>query len=168
MKKISFVIAISVLILSGCELIEDIFCNYERVEWINPDVECCSVEDPLNNLAWLNDWYENSYFKKEIDYPTYEIIYLFRNDSTLDDFIVTKTFGTNYTSYFHLYTCEGERLDEGRYYDYNSDYANPDILYQKSKMNKPISYCESCDYFFENHTLIDTIAYFYVKRTLKK
>lgn len=174
MKRLFF-IALSILTLTGCELIEKIIgYDYERVKWINPDVECCGVKDPLNNLAWLNDWYKNSYFNKKNDYPTYEIIYLFHNDSTLDDFIVTKTFGYNYSNYFQLFTCKGEWLDEGRYYDYNSDYANPDILYQKSKMNEdkdsnvPIPYCESCDFFFETHTLVDTIAYFYVKRTQKK
>ena len=165
MKKLIFFISLSMLILVGCEK------RYERTIWVNPDVECCGVKDPLNNLEWLNNWYEDSYFNREIDYPTYEIIYLFCNNNTFDNFIVTKTFGTNYDNYFQLFTCDGEWIDEGRYLNYNSDYSNPDVLYQETQINvskyTSIPECQLCDDFFENHTLVDTIAYFYVKQIKK-
>ena len=50
MKKLIFFISLSVLILVGCEE-----KKYECTStWINPDVECCGVSDPINNLEWLN------------------------------------------------------------------------------------------------------------------
>ena len=94
MKKLIFFISLSLLILVGCER------NYERTIWVNPDVECCGVKDPLNNLEWLNSWYRSSYFNVIINYPTYQIVYIFNNDSTSEDFIVTRTFGNSYNNYF--------------------------------------------------------------------
>ena len=61
MKQCIFVIAFfCVLIFAGCER------NYERTIWVNPDVECCGIKDPLNNLEWLKEWYEDSYFNEEL------------------------------------------------------------------------------------------------------
>ncbi len=159
MKKLIFFISLFLLTLMGCER------NYERTIWINPDVECCGVKDPINNLEWLTEWYEDSYFNRVINYPTSQIIYLFSNDTTFEHFVVTKTFGNNYGNYFQIFTCDGELLDEGRYYnyDYDSDYVNIDILYSKKQMIM-VPYCELCSDFFENHILIDTIAYIYVKQ----
>ena len=49
MKRLFF-ISLSLLILVGCEE-----KKYECTStWINPDVECCGVSDPINNLEWLN------------------------------------------------------------------------------------------------------------------
>lgn len=164
MKKLIFitiVIVFFLFFLAACGLIE---FNYKRTIWINPDVECCGVKDPINNLEWLTEWYEDSYFNIVINYPTSQIIYLFSNDTTFEHFVVTKTFGNNYDNYFQIFTCDGELLDEGRYYnyDYDSDYVNIDILYSKKQMIM-VPYCELCSDFFENHILIDTIAYLYVK-----
>ncbi len=155
MKKLIFFISLSLLTLVGCEK------HYERTIWVNPDVECCGVKDPLNNLEWLNDWYKDSHFNREISYPTYQIVYLFYNDSTLEHFIVTKTSNSNFDNYFQLFTCDGYLMDKGKYLNYDLDYTNPDILYQKSQI--PIPRCLLCGDFFENHILVDTIAYLYVK-----
>ena len=49
MKRLFFIL-LSLLILVGCEE-----KKYECTStWINPDVECCGVSDPINNLEWLN------------------------------------------------------------------------------------------------------------------
>ena len=160
MKKLIFLISLSLLILVGCERKRSEH-NYERTIWVNPDVECCGVKDPLNNLEWLNHWYKYSYFNITIDYPIYQVVYLFSNDSTLDNFVVTRTFGNNYDNYFNLFTCDGDLIDKGEYVNYNFDYTNLYVLYQKSQI--PIPQCLLCDDFFENHTLIDTIAYLHVK-----
>ena len=161
MKKLIFFISLSLLILVGCER------NYERTIWVNPDVECCGVKDPLNNLEWLNSWYRSSYFNVIINYPTYQIVYIFNNDSTSEDFIVTRTFGNNYNNYFLLYTCNGDLIDFGTYNDYNYYYTNPNIQFQNSQIeghqNIPVSKCEICSDFFEHHTLIDSIAFLWVK-----
>ena len=54
MKQHIFVLAFFCsLIFIGCERER----NYERTTWVNPDVECCGVKDPLNNLEWLNERY---------------------------------------------------------------------------------------------------------------
>ena len=81
MKKSIFIIAIFALIsLAGCE--KNCEKNYERTIWVNPDVECCGVKDPLNNLVWLKEWYEDSYFNKgkRLDYEKYaEFIFVYEN-----------------------------------------------------------------------------------------
>lgn len=157
MKKLIFFISLSLLILVGCEK------EYERTIWVNPDVECCGVKDPLNNLEWLNIWYEDSYFNEEneLDYQSYGFIYVFKNDSTSENFVVTKTYKYN-TNWFQLYTCDGELIDEGIYWDYNLEYANPDVLFSKSQTSLPP--CQLCDYFFATNTLIDTLSYFYTQQ----
>ena len=162
MKKLIFFISLSLLTLVGCEK------NYERTIWVNPDVECCGVKDPLNNLEWLNNWYRYSYFNVIINYPTYQIVYLFSNDTTLENFIVTRTFGNNYSNFFELFTCDGEYIDSGRYNDYNNYYTDPNIKYQKIQIddtqNIPIPSCDACGDFFKYHTLVDSMAYLYVKQ----
>ena len=155
MKKLIFFISLSLLALVGCER------NYERIIWVNPDVECCGVKDPLNNLEWLNERYMNSFFYKEYNAPSYGYIYIFRNDSTLENFIVTRIYGTLTKHYFELFTCDGKIIDEGYYVDYNNDYTNPDIKYTRE--NTGIRLCSECEEFFQNHTLIDTIYYFHTK-----
>ena len=158
MKQYIFVIAFfCVLIFAGCERER----NYERTTWVNPDVECCGVKDPLNNLEWLNERYVNSFFYKEYNNPSYGFIYIFRNDSTLENFIVTRIYGTSTRHYFELFTCDGNIIDEGFYINYNNDYTNPDVGYDRE--NVSIIMCEECEEFFKNHTLIDTIYYFYTK-----
>ena len=155
MKKLIFFISLFLLALVGCER------NYERTIWVNPDVECCGVKDPLNNLEWLKERYINSFFYKEYNAPSYGYIYIFRNDSTLENFIVTRLYGTLTRHYFELFTCDGNIIDEGYYVDYNNDYTNPDIKYTRE--NSGIRLCFECEEFFQNHTLIDTIYYFHTK-----
>ena len=157
MKKLIFFISLSMLILVGCEK------RYERTIWVNPDVECCGVKDPLNNLEWLNNWYEDSSFNEnnELNYLSYGFIFVFRNDSTLENFVVTRIYKYN-TNWFQLYTCKGDLIDEGIYFDYNSEFANPDVLFSKSQM--PLPPCQLCDNFFTTNTLIDTLSYFYTQQ----
>ena len=129
MKKLIFFISLSMLILVGCEK------NYERTIWVNPDVECCGVKDPLNNLEWLNNWYKDSYFNEdnELDYQSYGFIYVFENDSTSENFIVIRNLiYESLPCRFWLYTCEGEFIDGGYYYDYDSKniFSNENLLIQ--------------------------------------
>ncbi|MBR5238104.1 MAG: hypothetical protein IKV26_05260 [Paludibacteraceae bacterium] len=165
MKKLIFFISLSMLILVGCE-------RYERTIWVNPDVECCGVKDPLNNLEWLKEWYSGSYFNaNRVLYEScYWFIYVFENKETSENFIVFKDneILTEHP-YFVLYSCDGKIIDKGNYYDLNSDYANPNIQFVSPDspiIVEPIP-CPSCKEFFENHVLIDTIAYFYTDN-LKK
>ena len=167
MKRLIFFISLSLLILVGCEGEH----NYERTIWVNPDVECCGVKDPLNNLEWLNNWYDSSFFNEdnELERHSYGFIYVFENDSTLENFIVTRINKYNNSSdWFQLYTCNGNLIDEGVYWDYNLEYANPDVLFQNSKNQySPPRGCVMCGVFFETHALVDTMAYFYTNKFLK-
>ena len=164
MKRLFF-ITLSILTLTGCELIGKIIgYDYERVKWINPDVECCGVKDPLNNLAWLNDWYKNSYFNEEseLNYQSYGFIYVFENDSTLENFIVIRNLiYESLPCRFWLYTCEGEFIDGGYYYDYDSK-----NIFSNDVNAIPLPPCDYCDEFFQTHILVDTIAYFYTNKFL--
>ena len=166
MKKLIFFILLSLLILVGCEGEH----NYERTIWVNPDVECCGVKDPLNNLEWLKTWYGNSYFNanRVLYRSCYWFIYVFKNKETSENFIVFKNNEVlTEHPYFILHSCDGKIIDEGNYSDLNSDYANPNPNMQFVSPNPPTIVeprpCSSCDEFFENHTLIDTIAYLHVK-----
>ena len=169
MKRAIFVIAFfCMLIFAGCERER----NYERTIWVNPDVECCGVKDPLNNLEWLKEWYHSSYFNtNRVLYEScYWFVYVFENKETSENFIVFKDneFLTEHP-YFVLHSCDGKIIDEGNYFDLNLDYANPNIQFVSSvspTIIEPIP-CLSCKDFFENHVLIDTIAYFYTNN-LKK
>ncbi len=144
-------------LLVGCER------NYERTIWINPDVECCGVKDPLNNIEWLKWKYDFSYFDEDdvIYRSYYYYIYIFKSDSTNEEFIVTRENIINEKKpEFVLYSCNGEIIDKGYYQDYDSEYANPDIHFVTPTYYE-IKPCYSCDEFFKTHTLVDTIAYVY-------
>ena len=161
MRKLVFFISLSLLTLVGCEN------KYEYTIWINNDAECCGVKDPLNNLEWLKRWYNDSYLggypKGYFDTSVYQIVYLFHNDSTLQDCIITRTFCDNYKNYFEIFSCDGYLIDHGRY---NYDYTKLDIKIQKTKtdasQNIPsVEECNLCNYFLKTYTLVDTIAYIY-------
>ena len=51
MKKLIFIFSLSALILVGCEK------HYECTIWVNTDVECCNVKNPIDNLEWLKELY---------------------------------------------------------------------------------------------------------------
>ena len=75
MKKLIFLILLSLLILVGCERKRSEH-NYERTIWVNPDVECCGVKDPLNNLGWLKE--ESRFYEYNEAPPTnYNYIFYF-------------------------------------------------------------------------------------------
>ena len=163
MKKSIFIIAIFALIsLAGCE--KNCEKNYERTIWVNPDVECCGVKNPLNNLEWLKEWYEDSYFNKgkRLDYEKYaEFIFVYENDSNKNEMIVRKVIYNNTMDWYYVYYCDGEWLTAGTYYD-NYTYE----LSQKDSLN--IQYtstdCPLCEEFFSTHTLTDTIAVLYTDK----
>ena len=99
-------------------------------------MRCCEVEDPLNNLKWLNSVYHNSYTygsqATTLSYSYYYFIYVFKNDSTNEEFVVTKEDLNNSSKpTFALYSCDGKIIDKGYYQDYDSEYANPDIQFVK-------------------------------------
>ncbi len=169
MKRLIFFIPLFLFMLVGCEKkrsennsnpIEKPI-EYERTVWINPDVECCGVKDPLNNLGWLRDIYDirlNQY--KQLNTSSYEYIFLFKNDSNSVDYIVRKTnMGQN--SWFGLYECNGIVVDSGIF---SKDLLmNRDHKLSKSQLEEPADDCDLCEDFFNNHTLIDTIAYLIVE-----
>ena len=162
MKRLIFFIPLFLFMLVGCERERNYERNYERTIWINPDVECCGVKDPLTNLEWLKEWYEFSLSieENELSYPIYGFIYIFKNYCTSENFIVTRVYQAYHGSWFKLSTCDGEIIDEGIYWNYNFDFAH-DVNFSKQKL--AAEPCDSCDSFFEKHILADTIAYFYTE-----
>ena len=73
MKRLIFFIPLFLFMLVGCEKkrsennsnpIEKPI-EYERTVWINPDVECCGVKDPINNLGWLKEASEFDEYKNQ-------------------------------------------------------------------------------------------------------
>lgn len=159
MKQHIFVIAFfCALIFAGCERER----NYERTIWVNPDVECCGVKDPLNNLEWLRQTaYFNDYETASYSFSNY--ILLLKNNTTHENFIVTNT--DNGTNWIIIYDCDGNMIGGGQYfYNYkNSNKINQVEKAYKLRQNDPAQPCEICDEFFKTHTLTDTIAYFIVE-----
>ena len=154
MKKLIFFISLSMLILVGCEK------NYERTIWINPDVECCGVKDPLNNLEWLT---QTAYFDeyKTASFSFFNCILLFENDTTHENFIVTNT--KTSVNWVIIYDCNGDIIDGGAYNYTNSNKIKYIKNSDNSELAGPAQPCRTCDEFFKTHTLVDSIAYFIVK-----
>ena len=165
MKKLMFFVLLSLFLFVGCEK------RYERTIWVNSDVECCGVKDPLRNLLWLKEWYIDSYFYEgnELDHHSYGFVYVFENDSTSEKFVVTRIDKyNNFPDWFQLYTCDVNLIDEGVYWDYSSEYANPDVVFQKFNIQHiEARECVACYEFFDTHTLVDTMAYNYTDKFLK-
>jgi hypothetical protein len=158
MKRHIFVIAFFCsLIFAGCERERNEKIEYERTIWVNPDVECCGIKDPLNNLEWLKElYYGNSYFKKcQESTSPYGFIYVFTNDSTQENYIVENHHST--ISWITIYNCDGSMLDGGYYNFQNKIIEESNFVETKSGPEE----CRSCDEFFRTNTLIDTIAYYY-------
>ena len=149
MKKFIFFISLSLLILVGCEK------RYERTIWVNPDVECCGVKDPLNNLEWLK---ESSRFDEYIDRSSsdYNFIFLFRNIETQKNHIVVNYYSR--VSWVSIYDCEGNLIGGGGY----SILKRVQIVNREFLSESPEP-CDTCGEFFQTHVLIDTIAYSDVK-----
>ena len=164
MKKLLFFISLVMFALVGCERERNYERNYERTIWINLDVECCGVKDPLNNLEWLKEWYEDSYFNEEkvLDYEEYaEFIFVYENDSSKEDMIVRKIIYNNTMDWYYIYYCDGEWLTDGTYYG-----ENINRVLQKNDFNAQYisTECPLCEEFFNTHVLIDTIAVLYTDK----
>ena len=160
MKKLIFFISLSMLILVGCEGER----NYERTIWVNPDVECCGVKDPLNNLEWLKEWYSGSYFNEErgLVYEKYaEFIFVYNNKSSTDQMIVRKVNYHNTIDWYYVYYCNGEILTDGTYYDKN---IQKSLQKSGSNIQYTSTHCPLCEEFFDTYVLIDTIAVLYTDK----
>ena len=154
MKKLIFIFSLSALILVGCEE------KCKRTFWVNTEIECCSVKNPIDNLNWLK---QTAYFS-EYETATYSFsnyILLFKNNTTHDNFIVTNT--NNNTNWIIIYDCDGNEIGGGAYNYTNSNKINYIRNGSTSENNGPANPCRICDEFFETHTLTDTIAYFIVE-----
>ena len=157
MKKLIFIIAIFALIsLVGCEK------KYERTIWVNPDVECCGVKDPLNNLEWLKELYDMRFNQYEqLKSSSYEYIFLFKNDSISIDYIVRKSNMGKHT-WFGLYECNGTFIDGGVFYNETLINKILDSNYEKQQIEEAADKCDLCEEFFKSNTLIDTISYYII------
>ena len=167
MKKIIFLISLTILILVGCEE------KFKSQFWINPDIEYCGTNVPIDSLEWFkkdflplfnqfNDDYENFYQYYSI------YIYLYRNNATQEDFVVTTSYSGDY--FINIYSCDGTIIDMGYFNQGNEDWDNTPIKkYNKISPNNNSSSalkCISCDKFFETHTLTETIAYWKINPNL--
>ncbi|MBR5238914.1 MAG: hypothetical protein IKV26_09510 [Paludibacteraceae bacterium] len=171
MKKIILFISLSLLILVGCSVKKggnstctDVDNN--RTIWVNQKVECCGVNDPLNNLEWLKEDYDRVlklYEQTEsVSYVYYCYFFLFRNDLTSINYIVRKSTMWKYSN-FMIYECDGTIVDMGVFYDESNPNKmlgnnTPDDWYEDPPYN-----CISCNSFFKTHTLVDTIFYFVIQ-----
>ncbi len=159
MKKLIFFISLS-LLLVGCEK------RYERTIWVNPDVECCGVKDPINNLEWLNDLWNKKTSSDFQNREGYSYFLLYRNKITSEDFIVHCEKGIGYRDITAL-SCNRKTIFYG---SLPSNYKDPIAQLPTNRMalvapspeTKPIP-LDVWNNFLNENTLIDTIAYFIVE-----
>ena len=151
MKRLIFFIPLFLFMLVGCEKkrsennsnpIEKPI-EYERTVWINPDVECCGVKNPINNLEWLKElykMYKDSYFSTATGLKEPEFIFLFQNDITQENFVVIDLNG-EYSSWITIYDCSGNKIDGGVYdggvYSYHQNKNSEHIILNNINATPP-------------------------------
>ena len=154
MKRLIFFIPLFLFMLVGCEKkrsennsnpIEKPI-EYERTVWINPDVECCGVKDPLNNLGWLKEASEFDEYKTILQSCS-KYLLLYKNNTTQENIIVISSENEKATHVLRL-NCNGDKMCDH-------------IIWEKT--NVSMTECYICMKFYETHTEIDTIAYFIVE-----
>ena len=104
MKNLIFIISLSLLVLVGCEQ-----RKYECTDvWENHDVECCGVEDPLNNIEWLNKIHLQQ--KSQFFYYKVEILCLKYENKTTKEHSILFYEHKVYPRYVSAFSCEGKCL----------------------------------------------------------
>ena len=177
MKRLILFISLSLLILAGCSVKKNE--NFTRVKigkhrtiWVNQNVECCGVKDPINNLEWMKNTFYST-LEKCINYETsygyifHYYAFLFKNNITQENFVIVNSNYYSGISWVIIYNCDGTIIDQGdgRVADgekymklFDVHYPDhPDFYYSAPQI------CWSCDSFYKKHTLVDTIAYFTIK-----
>ena len=164
--------------------------------WVNSKVECCGVNNPINNFGWLD-------FKQNANSHDFSCVLLLKNNATQEYCIAVHNVDGMRTGMFlvamdgiTLYDCNGVKLDRGAYFNGKPRYDlyKNSITTQDKKLNKRINKvnnrynklekklekarvkitesapnlqpprpCESCEEFMKTHTLVDIIAYSYIK-----
>ena len=107
MKKLIFFISLSLLTLVGCEE-----KKYECTStWINPDVECCGVSDPINNLEWLNAIHLKQ--QSQYLYEKVEILCLKYENKTTKEHSILFYKHKVYPRSVRMLSCEGKLFFSG-------------------------------------------------------
>ncbi len=119
---------------------------YERTVWVNEDVECCGVKDPLNNLGWLKEASEFDEYKTILQSCS-KYLLLYKNNTTQENIIVISSENEKATHVLRL-NCNGDKMCDH-------------IIWEKT--NVSMTECFICMKFYETHTEIDTVAYYIVK-----
>ncbi|MBR5190050.1 MAG: hypothetical protein IKW17_07325 [Paludibacteraceae bacterium] len=167
MKKITFLISLTILILVGCEE------KFKSQFWINPDIEYCGTNVPIDSLEWFKkdflprfNLYNDNYEDIWQYYSMY--IYLYSNNTTQENFVVTTAYSGDY--FIDIYSCDGTLIDMGYYNKGNEDWDHTPIKefikITPSNNSSAALKCTSCDKFFKTHTLIETIAYWKINPNL--
>lgn len=108
--------------------------------WMDSNVECCGVENPIKNLEWLK-------FKQNADKHDFSCVLLFKNNVTQEYCIAIHEINGRRTGMYlvavdgiTLYNCNGVKLDEGAYFHGKPRYDlyKNSITTQDRKLNKKI------------------------------
>lgn len=152
MKRYIFIFA-SLLFLAGCEK----KIVYEHNSWCNHDVEVCGVRDPLENLDWLKQQYQdciNAYERYvKIDQPYHVTFNVYIDDETGESCFVFKIDEHGYNAFY----CDGTQI-EGMLGTWYGDDKRPQSASDEHIKNSPPLMCDACDEFFSTHTFRLTIA----------
>ena len=156
MKKSIFIIALFTLIsLVGCE--EKIYeCT---TIWENHDVECCGVEDPLNNLEWLNEVL--LYHKSLHLYNKAEILCLKYENKTSKEHSILFYKHKIYPRYISVYSCNGKYYfggSLGSSSDYIDIFTYNQSVTRSSEPMAPHMHSDIWNTFVLENILVDTLA----------
>lgn len=159
MKRHIFVIAFFCsLIFAGCEE-----RKYECTDiWENHDVECCGVEDPLNNLEWLNEFHlqhqTQCFYGSNV-----EILCLKYENKTTKEHSILFYKRKVYPNSVKTYSCSGEKYfggSIGSSPDYIDIFIYNQSVTRSSEPMAPHIYVDNniWNTFVQENILVDTLA----------
>ncbi len=133
---------------------------YECVEvWENHEVECCGVEDPLNNLEWLKE--THLYYKSRPLYDKVEILCLkYENKITKEHSILFYKHKV-YPRYVTAYSCNGEYYFGGTLGSspqYIDIFTYSQSVTRSSEPMEPHMGSDIWNTFVQENVLVDTLA----------
>lgn len=157
MKKLMFFVFV-LFVFWGC-CVDRV---YECVEvWENHEVECCGVEDPLNNLEWLNEIHLQQ--KSQFFYDKVEILCLKCENKITKENSILFYKRKAYPNTIKAYSCSGEKCfggSLGSSSNYIDIFTYNQSVTRSSEPMAPHIYVNSdiWNTFVQENILVDTLA----------
>ena len=114
--------------------------NEKIKKWINSEIECYAISDPINNLDWLAP-------KANFGKFDFSCLLLYRNDYTGEyyivnhyiDFAIHLTTTDDIVSIIDVYKCDGQHVVGGGVLNKNSDFYEQIKFLKNKKLEKRVN-----------------------------